>query len=171
MRINKQWVILSRAVQKCFVELIPPKKESFRVTFICASWARKAARFIFPPFFPRKMKRITLQKRILYIFVVLIFCTVLYQARILAKFSDVQQATSYIEENSKTCDICSDCAIFTKKNFTNEKILVPLLVWGPNNQIQGFRKWDCFFKTIFSAKTAKINPFQRIDLHRKRPWS
>jgi len=52
----------------------------------------------------------------------------------------VQQAKKYIEENSKTCDICSDCAIFSEKNFTNEKILVPLLVWGPNNQIQGFRE-------------------------------
>jgi len=91
------------------------------------------------------MKRINFKNKILYIFALLIIVTVIYQAIILAKFSDVKQARKYIEENSKTCDICADCATFSQKNFTQEKILVPLLVWGPNNQIQGFRKWDFTF--------------------------
>ena len=51
----------------------------------------------------------------------------------------MKEVKKFIEENEETCDICADCASFSEADFSREKILVPLLVWGPNNQIQGFR--------------------------------
>ncbi|CBY12055.1 unnamed protein product [Oikopleura dioica] len=125
------------------------------------------------------MKRINFKNKILYIFALLIIVTVIYQAIILAKLSDVKQARKYIEENSKTCHICADCAIFSQKNFTQEKILVPLLVWGPNNQIQGFRE-SLYIANALGRKlvappffpnwnhlangSSVIHPWNRIDM-------